>query len=93
MSIMGSRIVRTIRTLVVMGRTDLPSIWSWPDDDGRDHMVIEGALLQSDEGTKPTFQSLCGALIPIRQLVLRQQFQQCRDCFEHLGKVLSAYLD
>lgn len=76
-----------------MDKEVLPHAWTWPDDEGCDHMVVAGAQLELGEGRKPAFHALCGRSVPVRDLMLRQKFWQCDECFAQLGKWIEARLD
>jgi hypothetical protein len=71
----------------------LPSAWSWPDDNGRDHMVTEGSVLKEGPGRTPTFNALCGQRVPIRELRLRQLFSHCDACFDQVGQLIAKAMD
>jgi hypothetical protein len=76
-----------------MTHSVLPHAWTWPDDHGRDHMVVAGTKLETDDGRKPAFEALCGRKVPIRELLHRQKFWQCNECLEQLAELISARLD
>ena len=79
--------------LRLMTNSVLPNAWTWADEEGCDHMVVAGTVLRLGHGRKPSFEALCGHLVPIRELLLRQRFMQCSACLNRLSDLIATALD
>jgi hypothetical protein len=72
----------------------LPTCWSWPDSNDRDHWVVEGTPLELDGSRKPIVRTMCGEAVPVCVYRMRQRYgAHCKACHDKLTDLIAAHLD
>jgi hypothetical protein len=71
----------------------LPNCWTWCDEDGTQHLVVEGTPVLMGPKTVPTFKSMCGNDIPIGVPRLGAEFSICEACNVRLVDLIAKALD